>query len=82
MQATPTTVAATTLAHTLTLIPTSTCAATLLGELETESHSNRFGLVYLCPVFWQAPLTGTDSQGGTLIHEVIFSTFTTVNGED
>lgn len=26
--------------------------------------------IYLCGVFWKAPLTGTDSQGGTLIHEM------------
>jgi peptidyl-Lys metalloendopeptidase len=29
-----------------------------------------FGHVYLCGAFWQAPTTGTDSKGGTLIHEV------------
>ncbi len=26
--------------------------------------------IYLCRVFWAAPLNGTDSQGGTLIHEM------------
>lgn len=26
--------------------------------------------IYLCRVFWTAPLAGTDSQGGTLIHEM------------
>jgi peptidyl-Lys metalloendopeptidase len=26
--------------------------------------------VYLCRAFWSAPLTGTDSKGGTLIHEL------------
>jgi peptidyl-Lys metalloendopeptidase len=26
--------------------------------------------IYLCKVFWLAPLAGTDSQGGTLIHEM------------
>lgn len=25
--------------------------------------------VYLCTVFWGAPMTGTDSMGGTIIHE-------------
>ena len=29
-----------------------------------------FGHVYLCGAFWSAPTTGTDSKGGTLIHEV------------
>ncbi|CAE6507070.1 unnamed protein product [Rhizoctonia solani] len=33
--------------------------------------------VNLCGAFWQSPLTGTDSQGGTIIHEL--SHFT-VNG--
>ncbi|KAI0697604.1 peptidyl-Lys metalloendopeptidase [Cytidiella melzeri] len=28
-----------------------------------------FGVVYLCGAFWDAPTTGTDSKGGTLIHE-------------
>ncbi|PIL33831.1 hypothetical protein GSI_03537 [Ganoderma sinense ZZ0214-1] len=28
-----------------------------------------FGTVYLCGQFWRAPLNGTDSQGGTLVHE-------------
>ncbi len=26
--------------------------------------------IYVCSVFWRAPLAGTDSQGGTLIHEM------------
>ncbi|KAK0482146.1 lysine-specific metallo-endopeptidase-domain-containing protein [Armillaria luteobubalina] len=28
-----------------------------------------FGTIYLCGVFWQTTTTGTDSRGGTLIHE-------------
>lgn len=36
--------------------------------------------IYLCKVFWQAPLTGTDSQAGTLIHEM--SHFNVVAGTD
>lgn len=36
--------------------------------------------VYLCNVFWSAPLTGTDSKAGTLIHET--SHFTDVAGTD
>jgi len=27
-------------------------------------------VIYLCKAFWTAPLAGTDSQGGTLIHEM------------
>jgi peptidyl-Lys metalloendopeptidase len=30
---------------------------------------DEFGVVFLCPVFWQVATTGTDSKGGTLIHE-------------
>ncbi|CAF4219335.1 unnamed protein product, partial [Rotaria sp. Silwood2] len=26
-------------------------------------------IIHLCPVFWSAPMTGTDSKAGTLIHE-------------
>jgi len=36
--------------------------------------------IYLCSVFWQAPLRGTDSQAGTLVHEM--SHFTVVAGTD
>ena len=36
--------------------------------------------IYLCKVFWLAPLTGTDSQAGTLIHEM--SHFTNVASTD
>ena len=36
--------------------------------------------IYLCSVFWQAPLKGTDSKAGTLIHEM--SHFTVVAGTD
>jgi peptidyl-Lys metalloendopeptidase len=36
--------------------------------------------IYLCKAFWAAPLTGTDSKGGTLVHEA--SHFTVVAGTD
>lgn len=36
--------------------------------------------IYLCRVFWSAPATGTDSQAGTLIHEM--SHFNVVAGTD
>jgi peptidyl-Lys metalloendopeptidase len=26
--------------------------------------------IYVCAVFWKAPLSGTDSKGGTLVHEM------------
>ncbi len=36
--------------------------------------------IYLCNAFWGAPLTGTDSKAGTIIHEL--SHFTVVAGTD
>ncbi len=37
-------------------------------------------IIYVCSAFWSAPMTGTDSKGGTLIHEM--SHFTAVAGTD
>ncbi|SFU99017.1 M35 family metallo-endopeptidase [Pseudoduganella namucuonensis] len=36
--------------------------------------------IYVCKAFWTAPLTGTDSKGGTLVHEM--SHFNAVAGTD
>jgi peptidyl-Lys metalloendopeptidase len=36
--------------------------------------------IYLCGAFWSAPMTGTDSKGGTLVHEM--SHFSVVAGTD
>ena len=36
--------------------------------------------IYVCQAFWTAPLTGTDSMGGTLLHEM--SHFDIVSGTD
>lgn len=36
--------------------------------------------IFVCKAFWNAPLTGTDSKGGTLVHEM--SHFTVVAGTD
>ncbi|MES2098937.1 MAG: M35 family metallo-endopeptidase [Pseudomonadota bacterium] len=36
--------------------------------------------IYVCGAFWNAPMTGTDSKGGTLIHEM--SHFNVVAGTD
>ena len=36
--------------------------------------------IYLCGAYWQAPISGTDSKGGTTIHEV--SHFNVVAGTD
>ncbi|KAF9467834.1 hypothetical protein BDZ94DRAFT_1376555 [Collybia nuda] len=43
-------------------------------------YPDTFGRVYLCGAFWNAPLTGTDSKSGTLIHES--SHFTNNGGTD
>jgi peptidyl-Lys metalloendopeptidase len=36
--------------------------------------------IFLCKAFWSAPLSGTDSKGGTLVHEM--SHFNVVAGTD
>lgn len=36
--------------------------------------------IFLCPAFWEAELTGTDSRAGTIIHEL--SHFTILGGTD
>ncbi|MES2319284.1 MAG: M35 family metallo-endopeptidase [Pseudomonadota bacterium] len=36
--------------------------------------------IYVCKAFWTAPMTGTDSKGGTLVHEM--SHFNAVAGTD
>jgi len=36
--------------------------------------------IYLCGAFWSAPMTGTDSKGGTLVHEM--SHFTVIASTD
>jgi peptidyl-Lys metalloendopeptidase len=33
-------------------------------------YPNKPYVIYLCKVFWNAPMTGTDSKAGTLIHEM------------
>ncbi len=43
-------------------------------------HANDPYNIYLCNAFWNAPLTGTDSQAGTIIHEL--SHFTVVASTD
>ena len=37
-------------------------------------------LIYVCRAFWNAPTAGTDSKGGTLIHEM--SHFNVTAGTD
>ncbi|MFO1252607.1 MAG: M35 family metallo-endopeptidase [Inhella sp.] len=36
--------------------------------------------IYVCGAFWNAPMTGTDSKGGTLVHEMMH--FTVIAGTD
>ncbi|MFZ5548743.1 MAG: M35 family metallo-endopeptidase [Pseudomonadota bacterium] len=43
-------------------------------------YANQPYKIYLCNAFWSAPMTGTDSKAGTLIHEM--SHFTVVAGTD
>ncbi|KAF8652383.1 hypothetical protein AX16_004411 [Volvariella volvacea WC 439] len=55
------------------------CTCTSSGTYAYVYPSD-FGHVYLCGAFWAAPNTGTDSRGGTLIHES--SHFTANAGTD
>ncbi|TFK72459.1 zincin [Pluteus cervinus] len=43
-------------------------------------YPSKFPFVYLCGAFWNAPLNGTDSKAGTLVHES--SHFTRNGGTD
>jgi peptidyl-Lys metalloendopeptidase len=43
-------------------------------------YPNQPYTIYVCKAFWTAPLTGTDSKGGTLVHEM--SHFTATAGTD
>ncbi|CCA71303.1 related to peptidyl-Lys metalloendopeptidase Precursor-Chlorophyllum molybdites [Serendipita indica DSM 11827] len=40
-------------------------------------YPNNFGYIYLCPVYFSAPTSGTDSKAGTIVHE---ATHFTANG--
>jgi peptidyl-Lys metalloendopeptidase len=33
-------------------------------------YPNQPYIIYLCSIYWQAPMTGTDSKAGTLVHEM------------
>lgn len=41
-------------------------------------YANQPYKIYFCPAFWSAPMKGTDSKGGTIVHET--SHFTIVAG--
>lgn len=41
-------------------------------------YASQHYMVYLCSAYWRASMTGTDSQGGTIIHELAH--FTVVAG--
>jgi peptidyl-Lys metalloendopeptidase len=43
-------------------------------------YANKPYVIYVCKAFWSAPMTGTDSKGGTLVHEM--SHFTVVAGSE
>lgn len=60
------------------LIPSRSLTFTQTSQFQTTTQfisrthsvgSHSFGVIHLCGAFWQAPLIGTDSQGGTLVHE-------------
>ncbi|KAJ7585779.1 peptidyl-Lys metalloendopeptidase [Mycena floridula] len=43
-------------------------------------NRKEYGRIILCGAFWRAPLTGTDSKAGTLVHEI--SHFEVVTGTE
>lgn len=43
-------------------------------------YPNQPYTIYVCGAFWTAPMTGTDSKGGTLVHEMMH--FTVIAGTD
>ena len=53
------------------------CECSLAGTYAYVYPSQPYK-IYLCPVFWTSPTSGTDSKGGTLVHET--SHFTAVAG--
>jgi len=44
------------------------CSCTKANTFAFVNPDN-YGYINLCPAFWDAPVTGTDSKGGTLVHE-------------
>jgi len=44
------------------------CSCTKAGVF-AYVYPDQFGSIYLCPAFWNAPVTGTDSRAGTIVHE-------------
>ena len=46
------------------------CSTCTNSSAVAQVSPDDFGTVYLCPVFWRVPATGTDAQAGTLVHEV------------
>ncbi len=54
------------------------CACTLSSYAYV--YPNQPYTIHVCKAFWTAPLTGTDSRSGTLVHEM--SHFTVVAGTD
>ncbi|SDF82142.1 peptidyl-Lys metalloendopeptidase [Lentzea fradiae] len=53
------------------------CTTCPYPDVHAYVYPDRFGVIYLCRVFWQSEPTGTDSQAGTLVHE---ATHFRVNG--
>ena len=43
---------------------------TCTGNYYAYVYSNQPYDIWLCNAFWSAPMTGTDSKAGTLVHEM------------
>ena len=51
-----------------------------LKKYDASVYANQPYTIFVCSLFWQSPLTGTDSKAGPLIHKM--SHFTVVAGKD
>ncbi|WP_394834976.1 M35 family metallo-endopeptidase [Pendulispora rubella] len=45
------------------------CTTCTQDNVYAYVYPDRFGQIYLCPAFWKAPMNGTDSKSGTIVHE-------------
>jgi peptidyl-Lys metalloendopeptidase len=54
----------------ITTYDCSTCPGTQYANAYAYVYPNKPYYIYLCKAFWNAPVTGTDSKAGTIVHEL------------
>ncbi|MDZ7813484.1 MAG: M35 family metallo-endopeptidase [Ideonella sp.] len=57
--------------QTGTLTSAVTAAINYLSGTYAYVYPTQPYKIYVCGAFWNAPMTGTDSKGGTLVHEMM-----------